>query len=473
MQLPPQPNLPLAGPGAAAVLPTAPERLHPLSPLVRVGRAGAGLLTLVLLAFVQSNKKGGSGLNVDLAIFGVIVLLGVVSWFVTTWHVAGTTLEVATGLIRRKVVRVPLARVQAVDVVEPWISRIFKLAEVRVRTGGSGGGDARLQYLTTARAYAVRSALVALAHGLPVTTPEAPERPLAAVDNARLVAASFLAGRFVGALLSLALEAVFAAFHLVVVASSFVVYVLGVVVRFGRGLANEWGLRVSEAPDGVRITTGVGSRVRETIPAYRIQAVHRAEPLFWRPFGWQRLELHLAGGVAARRSQPSSVVRRTLMPVAEAPEASLLVSRLLGEEPPLAKPPRRAVARAPLSYHFLSAGHDGSIAASTWGRVCRRTEFVPLAKVQSIHYVQGPLLRILGLATVRVHAAGRHATVSWREWDAKAAAALVEELTLACAAARARQPGRTRPVALADLPPPPPRADPFSPTVPPRPQPQG
>lgn len=423
----------------ALTLPRSPHRLHPLSPLVRVGRATIGLVYVVLIAYSQSRSGGGGGHDywIDYLILGLTVTGGAVSWWVTRWWVEGSVLEVATGLIRRKVVRVPLARVQAVDLVEPWLARLFGLAEVRVRTGGASDGDARLQYLRAADAQAVRTALVALAHGLPQETAAAPERVLVKVDNGLLVLSSLLSGRFLLTAVSIAGEVALAVAKLAVLSGSLVVYVLAVVVSFGRRIANQFGLTVSESPDGLRITAGAGSRVRETIPARRIQALHRVEPLLWRLFGWQSLQLHLAGGVSRRRSQPSSVVRRDLLPVGDAREADQLLELLLGRtEVAMGRPPRRGLVRSPLSYHFLAAGHDATTACSSSGRVCRRTEFVPLAKVQSIHYVQGPVLRALRLATVKVHAAGRGATVEWRQWDADEAAELVASLTSACAEAR-------------------------------------
>ena len=438
--------------GGVAVLPPSPRRLHPLSPVVRVGRATVGLLYVAVLTVLQSQRGGGDGV-LDAVIVGVTVVFGVVSWLVTTWSVEGTTLEVASGLIRRQVVRVPLARVQAVDLVEPWLARIFRLAEVRVRTGGSGSGDARLQYLKLGEARAVRAALLALAHGLPDTTPAAPERPLLRVDNGRFLIASLLTGSFLLTLCSIGLEVALAELGRAILEGALIVYVAAAVARFGRRIANEWNFSLAESPDGLRITSGIGSRVGETIPARRIQAVHRVEPLVWRLAGWQRLELHLAGGVSRRRNQPSGVVRRALCPVTTADVGGPLVHRLLETaEVEMSPPPRRGWIRSPLSYHFLGAGHDDNLAVSSSGRICRRTELVPLAKVQSIHYIQGPTLRALGLATVRMHAAGRHATVEWRQWDAASAEELVAELTLACSRARQRASAESRPAASAPPP---------------------
>lgn len=421
-------------------LPSRPERFHPLSPVVRVGGAVVALFTLLVsssFASAHSGEPGGFGL--DLAFLGLTVVLGGVSWAVTTWSVDGGMLQVSTGLVRRKVVRLPLSRVQAVDVVEPWFARMLGLAEVRVRTGGGGDGDARLAYLGSGHAQAVRNALVALAHGLPHTTPEAVARPLVATDNSRLVAGWLLSGKVLPTVLLAAVEVVLVLAKQVASASSLFLYLFGSLSVLSRRVANEWGLVVSEAPDGLRVQAGIGTRMSETIPQNRIQAIRRTEPLFWRPFGWQRLELHLAGGVGRRRKQPAAVIRRALLPVGERPQADYLLALTLGPSAiHMSKPPPRARWRAPFSYHFLAAGSDGTVSAASSGRVARETEYVPLAKVQSIRFVQGPVQRMLRLATVHLDAAGRRAVVSWRHRDASEARALVDELTTACAAARSR-----------------------------------
>jgi putative membrane protein len=442
---PPPPPPPLSHPpfppdvrptgGLPGGLPTTAERLHPLSAVVYIARTAIALVYVLVSATLRHDRGSYA---IDAVVLALALAAGLISWAVTTWVVEGSVLQVSSGLIRRKVARVPLARVQAVDLVEPWTARLLGMAEVRVRTGGQGEGDARLQYFRLPDAVAVRNALIALAHGLPGTTPEAPERPLVAVDNGMLVTSTLLTGMTLSSLLSIAAEALLGVYRLAAAASSLVLYTFAIVSAVGRRIANEWGLTVSEAPDGLRLKTGVGSRLRETIPPRRIQALHRIEPWVWRRFGWQRIELHLAGGVARRQRQGTAVVRRALLPVGHAREAGLLVSHLFGPVAfPLQRPPRRGWIRSPLSFHFLSAGHDGRLAISTSGRLTRRTELIPLAKVQSIHYVQGPWLRALRLATVRMHAAGRGATVTWRQWDADEARVLVDALTAACAAARA------------------------------------
>jgi putative membrane protein len=423
-------------PALAGSLPLAPTRLHPLSPLVRVGRAMVGVVGVLALG----SASGGGARYVDLGLVAAAAVAGFASWYVTRWQLDGDALQVSFGVVRRQTVRVPLARVQAIDLVEPWLARIFGLAEVRVRTGGASSGDARLMYLRLDEAANARASLLALAHGLPGTTPPPPEWPLLLVPNRRLVVSTLLTGASIySILIFVAFVTLWATRTLSPAAvgatgGSMVLYLIGIVRAVGQRLAHEWGLQVAEAPDGLRIRCGFGSRVAETIPAGRIQAVRMIEPLLWRPFGWYRLELHLAGGVSRHEQAGGGMLRRALLPVGSRADADLLLGRFVrGYQVELHRPPRRAAWRAPLTYHFLAAGYGGSCAVATSGRVRRLTEWVPLAKVH--------------LSSVHLDIAGRRARVVWWHRDAGEAAQLMAQLPADCERARAAEaapPARVR-----------------------------
>src|SRR5882724_5191049 len=94
----------------------------------------------------------------------MLVVLGVVSWLVTRWRIEEDDLRIETGLIRRSSLRYPLSQVQAIDTVRPGLARIFGLAELRLRMGGTGG-SARLAYLPLEEAEVLRARLLALATG--------------------------------------------------------------------------------------------------------------------------------------------------------------------------------------------------------------------------------------------------------------------------------------------------------------------
>src|SRR5262249_61369175 len=121
-----------------------------------------------------------------------------------------------------------------------------------------------------------------------------------------------------------------------------------------------------------------------------------------------RLEVDVAGHLGRDQAEGTHAVRRALLPVGSPQEARRLLRIALPDPPPaVTAPPRRARWKAPLSYHFLAAGHDGTLAVAVTGRVNRETTWVPLAKAQSMRRVQGPLQLMRGVAAVPLHPGGR------------------------------------------------------------------
>ena len=424
------------------------HRLHPLSPLVRSGRAAVGVLAIVGVSASGQFGRGGSHLY-DWVVAVLVVIAAVVNWLVTRWKLDGSTLRIETGLLRRDSRQLPVARIQAVDVVRPFLARALGLAELRVRLAGSSHADGRLAYLPEQAALDLRARLLAAHHGLDPATPEPGERILASVPNGRLVGsvaaspASLLAALLVAEVVAILVSPkVFAA-----VGSTFVVSLITLAPLVWRRIATEYGFTVAQSPDGIRIRRGLLGTVAETIPLRRVQAVRMVEPVLWRPLGWCRLEIDVAGSPGRDHADGSGRMRKTLLPVGHREPAWQLMRLVIGTDPPpLSRPPRRARRKAPLSYHFLASGHDAATAMGVTGRLRKVTTWVPLEKVQSVRMVTGPVQRILSLATVHVDAAGRRVRAEFRDRPGEEAGPLVEELAALCRSARRRAPE-------ADLPP--------------------
>lgn len=273
------------------------QRLHPLSPLVRAGRGAIPLVVVVAIPVLGNQHRSSSDNLIQIAIVAVVLGLGVVSWLVTRWRVADGVLRVESGLIRRTSERFPLSQIQAIDTVRPGLARVFGLAELRIRLAGGSGRAGRLAYLSGPEAERLRARLLALSHGLAEATPAPPERPLLAVAPGRLAVSILLSGAgltlalVVGALVLLTALAPNA---LAAVLSGGAAPLIGVAFGITRRFNLEYGLTVAEAPDGLRLRSGLVQISAETIPDGRIQAIRMVEPLAWRPFG----------GVASRSTSP-------------------------------------------------------------------------------------------------------------------------------------------------------------------------
>jgi putative membrane protein len=227
---------------------------------------------------------------------------------------------------------------------------------------------------------------------------------------------------------------------------------LGLAGFLWRRLNSGFNLTVAQAPDGLRVRSGLLDTTAETIPSGRVQAVKMIEPLLWRPLGWCRLEVDVAGRqrVEGENSQEAHQLRAVL-PVGTHAEADWLLSRILPDAPvERTRAPLRARWKAPLRYRNLSWGHNESCAVTTTGRIARVTSWVPLTKVQSLRFVQGPLQRKLKLATIYLDTAGRSVHAAIRDRDADEARTQLADLTLLCRAARRTTGARRAPVLPAE-----------------------
>jgi putative membrane protein len=419
------------------------HRLHPLSPFVRAGRAAIGLAVVFVPALVSGRDFFGS--LVDLAILGAVVLLGFVSWLVTRWQVSNQELRIETGLIRRSSQRYPLQQVQAIDVIEPGLGRLFGLAELRLRMGGDTGGNARLAYVPAGHAQELRTRLLALAKGSAVEEepPAADERVLVRIPTGRLLGGIALSdyGLLTEALaIGFVVTAVESPGVAVKLVGSGVIPLLAMLTLVWRRFNNAYRLTVAESPDGLRLRGGLVALTAETIRPGRVQAVRMIEPLLWRPFGWCRLEVDVAG---KQKSEGEGAVERkqlrAVLPVGSRAVGLDLLARILPGTPgERLRPPRRARWKTPLRYRNLSWGRNDDYVVTTSGRIRRVTAWVPFEKVQSLRRVEGPVQRRLRLATIHVDTAGRNVHASLRDRDrSEADGALDELIALARAARRA------------------------------------
>ncbi|HZS15527.1 MAG TPA: PH domain-containing protein [Candidatus Dormibacteraeota bacterium] len=400
------------------------RRLSPLSPVVRGGAALLGVLVVLpnLVANGVDPRRAGDRIVAGIvaaALLCLSVVGAVVSWLVTRWRIAGGNLQIETGLVRRQSFRVPLTRIQAVDVVAPLTARLVGVAEVRIVSAGRGQDRARLAYVRSDEAHAIRSQLLALAHGLTAETPEPPAYPLLQVPGGRLAGSLALRSAtlipllaVVGLLWATTASPGGAARALEFSFGSLVAALALHVVAVAQAFNADFDFRISEAPDGFRLDRGMLQTRHETIPFGRIQAVRLVEPLLWRPLGWCRLDVDVARQRVSRRAdQGAHIVSRTLLPVAPREQVLWLLARVTPHAqpspPPGSRVPRRAWVKAPLSRHLLAAWHDERYLCARTGRLTAATVVLPLAKLQSLRLSSGPLQRALGLATLRGVSAGQ------------------------------------------------------------------
>jgi putative membrane protein len=415
------------------------------------------IVILVLFFFFANHNGTGSDLVTNLVLVTLVLAGGVVSWLVTRWQVADGVLRIETGLVRRQSRRFPLSQVQAIDVVQTGLARVLGLAELRLRMAGADSSGGRLASLPLGEAEQLRQRLLSMARApgaarVPAGTSGSADtvaQPDNGVDAGRLlfrVQASRLA---VAIALSrtgaIAAGAIAAMASIVVVTgrpgvvASFLPFAIGIVLAVWRQFNSDYGTVVVTAADGLRLRSGLVQTTAETIRPGRVQAVRLVEPLVWRAFGWCRLEVDVAGPRQRQGNRSEAQRLRALVPVGSRAEAEQMIGELLAARPaPSRRAPRNARWKAPLTYHFLAWGGNDQYVVASRGRVCRKTTWVPLEKVQSIRWVQGPVQRRLGLASVRLDVAGKRVTASMEDRNVAEAAEILRRLPGLAGQARTR-----------------------------------
>ena len=423
---------------------STPARLHPLTPLLR-----GGAFLVVVVAYLGRDQLQHPGH--DLGRFGLVVLAvavlgagyGTVSWYFTWYRVGNDALRVDTGPIVRRQRVIRYDRLQAVDVAQPLLARLFGLADLRMDVAGGSRTEGRLGYLTLADARALRARLLAQAAGLHAATPSAPEHTLLGVPTRRVLGSTMISTPVVGALLGVAATLAVTIWTQTPIGLVVLIPIaLGAITPIVRNVLNLGNFRVARSPDGLRVHHGLAGITHQTLPPGRVQGLVVKQSLLWRLLGWYRVEVDVAGmGSQDQQGFAATVV----LPVGDRGDVTRVVEALFGIGDPLAVPlaraPRRAHWLRPIGARFLGWGCDEVVFVAARGWLVRAVSVVPHAKTQSVRVRQGPLARLLRLATVSVQTPAGPVDAQALHRDPDEARALVAGQIERAHRMRARAPG--------------------------------
>ncbi|MGC0141369.1 MULTISPECIES: PH domain-containing protein [unclassified Pseudactinotalea] len=377
------------------------------------------------------------GALVALLVVGFVLGLGLgyLAWRRTQYGVSRESLFLHKGVLFRQQRHVRLDRVQAVEVTQPLLARLFGFASVKVESAGGAGSNLMIAFLSEPDAQNLRNELLARsagvklgssgsadatgsagAHGSPVA-PAAPEREIAEITPGRLIGS--LALSFSIALIVLAILGLVAAS--IAVGNASIVLgalapMLGAATYFWGRFAGEFNFRAAVSPDGIRLRHGLLETKSRTVPPGRVQAVRISQPPLWRIKDWWRMQVNIAGYGA------EEVTGTVLYPAATRAEVAYMLSLVLpdlGDERPLpvlhagmdgigdvegfTTSPRRARWVDPLTWRRTGFRVTGTAILMRTGRWWRYLSVVPHERTQSIGLTQGPIERKMGLATFVVH----------------------------------------------------------------------
>lgn len=407
------------------------QRVHPVSPLLRVG---VFIVAGVVATWRQIVEEFEPWV-VLLSVIGFVVVglaYGVLAWWFTRFRIDAEELRIDSGVVLRRSRRISIERLQAVDVVQPLLARLFGMAELRFEVAGGSRTEAPLAYLRLDEAHRLRGVLLERetparapetgAHPAPAGTdappgwppgppgapPQHPQpRPeylIARVEPSWLVVGTLLSTEFVGSVV-FAVLAVIASVVSGEIAGLALVFpaLLGAGSVLVRGVISQWGFVLTDTGRGWRLRSGLFDLRSQTVPLDRVQGIALVEPLLWRRLGWVKVQVDVAGySGSSSQGQPST---STLLPVAPRPLALAVLARLVPGGPatdvPQRPAPRLARFLRPVGWRYLGVGAAEEVVVTTQGWVKRRTDIVPHHKTQSVRVRQGPLQRRLGLVDVR------------------------------------------------------------------------
>ena len=433
------------------------HRVHPVSPLVR------GWIALVAILYFAGRERaeaffehGDLGLDdfpllqVLLALAGVLLIIAVafyLSWRFTRYQLTREHVRVHSGVVFRQQRQARLDRVQAIDVIQPLLARVFGLAELRFEVADSGESAVRLAYLKLDDAQKLRAAILARASGAAAgtdaDTEEAPELPVVALRPGRVIASTLLSGTTVflvifglggTAILGFATREPLSLAVLVPILA-------GTVGSYWSQFSSGFNFRAAASPDGLRIRSGLLDTRAQTVPPGRIQAISIVQPMLWRFPGWYRITVNVAG-----YSGGDADGRTRLLPAGTRDEVFRVLALAL-PDPGTAEPievfsagmdgsgdawgytttPRRGRWLAPLAWRRNGYAATGTALLARSGRLRRQLDIVPHARTQSMALHQGPLNRRFALADLRLHSTAGPVSPRILQLDAGTARALFVE----------------------------------------------
>ncbi|MGV8913076.1 MAG: PH domain-containing protein [Rhodoglobus sp.] len=376
------------------------------------------------------------------------------SWRMNTFRITDELVEVRSGILFRTNRRGRLDRIQGINISRPLFARVFGAAKLEVNVAGQDA-NVELAYLSSRGADDLRRAILQLASGTraaeAAAAATAEDAGAGAGEHVGLIEKrvnEFLAPeldadaappesivrirlpRLIGSVIlsEATIIAVLAAIAIIVTIAitgqygwlfAFLPGVLGLGGYLASRLTKSLRYSIASTRDGIRVGYGLLSTTNETLPPGRIHAVEVSQPLLWRPAGWWEIKINTASQAS---SSSGEAAKTTLLPVGDMDDVHRVLQLIL---PSLADEASRELLEAGLA----AGAHDDAYVTSpkraailrwfSWrrngftmisdavalrkGAIWRSLVLVPQARMQSVSMSEGPLLRRMGLAELRVH----------------------------------------------------------------------
>ena len=280
-------------------------------------------------------------------VLGIAVVAGLAynlaSWWRRTWWLDGGVLHLDEGIVVRNERRIPVERIQHVELEQRLRHQVFGLSIVRVETAGGSGAELRLDSVDTPTAQSLREALAASTDAVtPEGAPVECVEVLVRLSPGRLLLSGVTGPEVLAVLAALAVgfdvlmdlgvdpDAVgtfditaFAVAAIVIVAVPTWFAVAAVI-----GLVRRWDLTATIRGGDLRVTYGLFRKREFTVELSRVQDVRIAHRLLLRPFGRSDLRVRTAASGSDDHS-------RVDIPLLDAHEIDRVLLRVLPDAVPL------------------------------------------------------------------------------------------------------------------------------------------
>ena len=380
------------------------HRLHPATPLLK-----GGFALIVVLGYILSNLRervlglflprfdeGGDPVDyivshgIILQVLAVVTALLIVliagfyvSWRMHTLRITSEVVEVRSGILFRTNRKARLDRIQGINIVRPFIARLFGAAKLEISQAGHDA-NVQLSYLSSAAADDLRREILRRASGTRVAEKTEAGRisaeqvpgqvPGGQVPGGQIAAERFAAlpvgalfdrrvneflapeldpdaappesvvkihlGRLFGSMF-LGTGTVIAVFVMIgaaiwisVSGHLFVLFfALPSIIGFGgyyvRRFSKSLRYTIAGTPDGVRVGFGLLSTSNETLPPGRIHSIEVSQSLLWRPAGWWQIRVNRASQTSSRGS--ANQANTTILPVGNLADVTAVLRLMLPE----------------------------------------------------------------------------------------------------------------------------------------------
>lgn len=432
------------------------RRVHPLTPLLRFWTLILAVLAgLILNLNLSSLQAIWTALSEDtdvviwplLASLGGFVLACVLIWLLSLiwWKATGFRLTDEEVQHRRGVLNTQLRtarydRIQAVDLVESVIARIFRVAAVRVETAGGNNSAIDIAFLKRPEAEELRRQLIDATHarradpqpvqeGVGLSGMDSPRTMETSVATGMQVVPSIPIMRTLGST-AVSLNTVITVLALLIIAftplgiTALVPVVVGLVPSVWNLIDKSWKFQADLAGDILNVSYGLADRRRQSIPLSRIHGVSMTQPLLWRLFGWWTVSVSVAGyGVETKQSGTTR-----LLPVGTKDLALRLIEVVgpldggeletyadpAGITHPTYTSPPQATWVSPVDRKqqgVTLVGESGGAGTDTApravivhsGRFYHRMALIDVSHIQELTLKRGPIQKLLDLSTVKLN----------------------------------------------------------------------